>query len=228
MRVLHPVTIREKPVASGTYRYLRGGELLKGEEHFSIHELADGSWFVRIDYDWRVLDGTSQLIEALIDPLASGGRFQRIVAQLHSPAGIAKETMDFHADRVLIGISGVEGERQDLEIALTPSYRVVMLKTTLLGITASRWPGEPGAALPAFGGYRSNDNKALVFDASLSVQRQETVVMAGQPVEARVVELTGEFTQTLWLDGTGIALKRVTGELAAELYNYSHRAETGP
>ena len=227
MRVLHPVTLREKLVASGIYRYLRGGELLKGEEHFSIHELPDGSWFVRIDYDWRVLDGTSQLIEALIDPLASGGRFQRIVAQLHSPAGVAKETMDFHADHVLIGISGLEAERRDLEIPLTPNFQVVMLKTALLGITASRWPGESGMPISAFGGYRSNDDKALVFDAALTALRQETVVVGDQSIDARVVELTGEFTQTLWLDSAGIALKRVMGELVAELYSYSRRAESG-
>lgn len=226
MRVLHPVTQREKLVASGTYRYSRGGDVLKGEEHFTIHELQDSSWFVRIDYDWRALDGTSQLIEALLDPLSSGGRFQRIVAQLYSPSGMTKETFDFHPDHVLLGISEADGARRDIQLPMKPGYQTVLLKSTLLGIAASRWPANNGSPIETFGGYRTDLDRSLVFVGSLTSIGTEDIALNGEVVSTRVVELSGEFTQTLWLAESGIAIKRLSGELAADLHNYSHRAES--
>lgn len=222
MRVLHAVTQRETLVASGVYRYTRVGETLHGEEHFSIHALPDGSWFVRIDYDWRLLDGTSQLIEALLDPRDAGGRFQRVVAQLQSPSGTAKETMDFHPTSVLVGISGVDGTRRDFELAQPEGYAVVLLKTTLVGLAAARWPVGEGVSVPAFCGYRSGDDTALAFPASLVTVGHEDVTIGSSTIHARVVELTGEFTQKLWLDDvTGVVLKRTSGELIVDLANYA-------
>jgi hypothetical protein len=225
MRVLHPISQREKFVASGIYRYTRGGVPAQGNEHFSIHALPDGSWFVRVDYDWRLLDGSSQLIEALVDPLSSGGRFQRIVAQLHSSIGISRESFDFHGDHVLVGIGDVASTRRDIEVPLPPGYAVLMLKTTLAGIAASRWPAPSGQQVKAFGGYRTETGTAMTFDAMMRDLPSETLKAGSETVRTRVVELTGEFPQTLWLDSLGVPVRRVLGETAADLHSYARRPE---
>jgi hypothetical protein len=225
MRMLHPISQREKFVASGIYRYTRGGVPAQGDEHFSIYTLPDSSWFVRVDYDWRLLDGTSQLIEALVDPLNAGGRFQRVVAQLHTPVGISRESFDFHADHVLIGVGDASGNRRDLEVPLPADYAVLMLKTTLAGIAASRWPAPAGQTVKAFGGYRTETGTSLTFDAVMRELPAEALKLGGETVQTRVVGLTGEFPQTLWLDSLGIPIRRVLGETVVDLHSYSRRPE---
>lgn len=225
MRVLHPVSQREKFIASGIYRYTRAGVLAQGDEHFSIHALPDDSWFVRIDYDWRLLDGTSQLIEALVDPLSTDGGLQRVVAQLHSPVGVSRESVDFHADRALIGIVTAGGNRHDIEVPLPAGYGVLMLKTTLAGLGGARWPASAGQIIKAFGGYRTETASAVIFDAALRELTAETLRVGGETIDTRVIELTGEFSQILWLDSLGVPVRRVMGETVVELHNYSRRPE---
>lgn len=225
MRMLHPISQREKFVASGIYRYTRGGVPAQGNEHFSIYALPDDSWFIRVDYDWRLLDGTSQLIEALVDPLASGGRFQRIVAQLYTSVGISRESFDFHADHVLIGIGDESGIRRDVEVSLPVGYAVLMLKTTLAGIAASRWPASAGQTVKSFAGYRTETATSLTVDAVMRQLPAETLRIGSETIETRVIELTGEFHQTLWLDSLGIPVRRVLGETVVDLHDYSRRPE---
>lgn len=225
MRVLHPISQREKFIASGSFRYTRAGVLAQGEEHFSIYALPDDSWFVRVDYDWRLLDGSSQLIEALIDPLSSGGRFQRIVAQLQSPVGIKRESIDFHENHVVIGVGDSEKTRRDIEVPLPAGYAVMMLKTTLAGIAASRWPSASGETVKTFGGYRNETGLALTLDAVMRQLPTETVKIGPDTIQARVVEITGEFSQTFWLDSLGIPIRRVLGETVADLHSYARRPE---
>ena len=225
MRVLHPISQREKFVASGIYRYTRGGVPAQGDEQFSIYALPDDSWFVRVDYDWRLLDGTSQLIEALVDPLNAGGRIQRIIAQLHTSIGITRESFDFHADHVLMGVGDASGIRRDIEVALPANYAVLMLKTTLAGIAASRWPAPAGQTVKAFGGYRTETGASLTFDAAMRERPAEALKVGGETIQARIVELTGEFPQTLWLDSLGIPMRRVMGETVVDLHSYSRRPE---
>lgn len=223
MRVLHPISQREKFIASGIYRYTRGGVLAEGDEHFSIHALPDGSWFVRVDYDWRQLDGSSQLIEALVDPLAAGGSFQRIVAQLHSSVGISRESIDFHADHALIGVTSEDGARRDIEVPLPGGYTVLMLKTTLAGIAASHWPVPAGEKITAFGGYRTESGTTLTFNAVMRELPFETLKIGAETVQTRVIELTGEFPQIIWLDPLGIAVRRVMGETVVDIHNYARK-----
>lgn len=225
MRVLHPISQREKFVASGIYRYTRGGVPAQGDEHFSIYALPDNSWFVRVDYDWRLLDGTSQLIEALVDPLNAGGRFQRIVAQLHTAVGITRESFDFHESHVLIGVGDESGIRHDIEVPLPEDYAVLLLKTTLAGLAAARWPAPAGQTVTAFGGYRTETSTPLTFDAAMRERPAEALKIGSETIQTRVVELTGEFPQTLWLDSLGIPVRRVLGETVADLHSYSRRPE---
>ncbi|MBK9121991.1 MAG: hypothetical protein IPM16_02570 [Chloroflexi bacterium] len=219
MRVLHPVTQREHLVASGVYRYTRSGQQLAGSEHFSIHALPDGSWFVRIDYDWRDLDRTSQLIEALYDPASDGGRIQRVAAQLHAPDGIRRETFDFHARAALVGMSSPTGDRQDVEVALREGYVVLLLKTALVGIQVARWPVADDEPVMAFFGYRTHRGEPLILDSRRMQVGTDQVTIAGRTYEAAVFDVDGEFTQRVWATPQGVVLRRQIGEMDIRVAN---------
>lgn len=217
MRVLHAVTMQEKFVASGTYVYRRDGELLKGSESFSVHEQPDGGQFIRIDYDWRDMDGTSQLVEALTDP-TGGLLYSRIVAQLEASTRTKRETYDFYPDKVLIGITGGGGKRIDLEQTLSIGYIPLFLKTALLGYSLLRWPS--GGTASVFGGYRDDHERALTYDARV-INNGKEVTAHG---EAQSLELFGqEFSQTVLMLPNGIILRRTVGTLTVELTDYAHR-----
>ncbi len=227
MRVLHPVTQRERLVASGVYRYARRGQQLAGAEHFSIHALPDGSWFVRIDYDWRDLDHTSQLIEALYDPTGEGGRLQRMAAQLHMPDGVRRETADFHPRAALVGISSPSGNRRDIEVVLREPYVVLLLKTALVGLQVARWPVADGEPVTAFCGYRTQPGEPLVLESRRMRAGAERVALAGRTYEADVFDVDGEFTQRLWLTPPGIVLRRQIGEMDIRVENLA-LGQNGP
>ena len=66
MRYLHPVQAHESFVASGDYLFAKDGRTLGKTESWTIHELGDGSKFVRVDSDAREEEGKSLLAELLI------------------------------------------------------------------------------------------------------------------------------------------------------------------
>jgi hypothetical protein len=70
MRHIHPVGIQEKFVASGRYHH-------PYVIHWTIHEMPDGAWMIRLDQDGRETDGTSLLVEAWRSPIAEGGKIAR-------------------------------------------------------------------------------------------------------------------------------------------------------
>jgi hypothetical protein len=77
MRYLHPVGPHEVFVGSGTHVTRRDGEPFGPVEHWTIHELPDGAWLMRVDGDGREVDGRSELIEAWRSPDDEGGRIER-------------------------------------------------------------------------------------------------------------------------------------------------------
>jgi|GEM_PF-1755336 len=217
MRVLHAVTLQETFVASGSYVYRRDGEILKGSEQFTIHEQPDGGQFIRIDYDWRDMDGTSQLVEALTDPTGAL-LYSRVVAQLQASSRTKRESYDFHPEKVLIGITGGGGKRVDLEQPLAAGYVPLFLKTALLGMTVLRWPASGTASI--FGGYRDDQERALAYDARIASHGMEDTAYG----QAQVVELFGqEFSQKMLVLPNGIIVRRTVGSLTVELTDYAHR-----
>ena len=217
MRVLHAVTMQETFVASGTYVYRRDGEILKGSEQFTIHEQPDGGQFIRIDYDWREMDGTSQLVEALTDP-TNTLLYSRVVAQLQASSRTKRETYDFYPDKVLIGVTGGGGKRIDLEQSLIPGYVPLFLKTALIGLSVLRWPPDGNASV--FGGYRDDQERALAYDARLASFGTEDTAHG----QAQSVELFGqEFSQKMLVLPNGVIARRSVGSLSLELTDYAHR-----
>lgn len=217
MRVLHAVSMQETFVASGKYVYRRDGELLKGSEEFSIHEQPDGGKFIRIDYDWREMDGTSQLVEALTDA-SNALLFSRVVAQLQASSRTKRETYDFYPDKVLIGITGGGGKRIDLEQLMPTNYVPLFLKTALLGFSVNHWSNNGTATV--FGGYRDDQESALVYEARLTTHGTEETPHG----QAQSLELFGqEFSQKMTVLSNGIIVRRSVGTLNVELVDYAHR-----
>jgi len=209
--------MQETFVASGTYVYRRDGEILKGSEQFTIHEQPDGGQFIRIDYDWREMDGTSQLVEALTDP-SKALLYSRVVAQLQASSRTKRETYDFYPDKVLIGITGGGGKRLDLEQPLTAGYVPLFLKTALIGLTVLHWPADGTASV--FGGYRDDQERTLAYDARLVSHGTEDTTYG----QAQAVELFGqEFSQKMLVLPNGIIARRTVGSLNLELTDYAHR-----
>lgn len=83
MRLLHPVAMQEKFIASGLYHRYEGEIETKATEAWSRHELAEGATLTRIDADWRGVNGVSRLAEVLQD---HQGRVERLTLQLHQAA----------------------------------------------------------------------------------------------------------------------------------------------
>lgn len=79
MRRLHATGPRERFLASGVYEQPDG--LL---EHWSIHEVGQDAWFVRVDRDGRAGGQCSLLQEALRN---GEGFFERVEQQLYGPDG---------------------------------------------------------------------------------------------------------------------------------------------
>jgi hypothetical protein len=77
----------------------------------------------------------------------------------------------------------------------------------------------------AFAGYRTETGTSLTVEAAMRQLPAETLKIGADTVQTRVVELTGEFPQTLWLDSLGIPVKRVLGETVVDLHSYSRRPE---
>jgi hypothetical protein len=197
--------------------YRRDGELLKGSEEFSIHEQPDGGQFIRIDYDWRDMDGTSQLVEALTDP-TGGLLYSRVVAQLQASSRTKRETYDFYPDKVLIGITGGGGKRIDLEQPLSNGYIPLFLKTALLGLSIQRWPSSGTATV--FGGYRDDQERAMAYDARLVSYGIEDTIHG----QAQSLEIFGqEFSQKMVVLANRIIVRRSVGTLTVELTDYAHR-----
>lgn len=69
MRYIHSVGVHEKFVASGEYTH--------HHSQWCIHQLPDGAWMMRVDWDKRRVDGTSVLLEAWRSPIAEGGYVER-------------------------------------------------------------------------------------------------------------------------------------------------------
>lgn len=217
MRVLHAVSQQETFVASGKYIYRRDGEQLKGSETFSIHQQPDGGQFIRIDYDWREMDGTSQLVEALTDP-TGGVLYSRVVAQLQASSRTKRETYDFYPEKVLVGVTGGGGKRVDLEQSMPLGYIPLFLKTALLGFSIQRWPS--GGTATIFGGYRDDQERPLIYDGRLASYGLEDTPHG----QAQSLEFFGqEFSQKMLLLPSGIIVQRTVGTLTVELADYAHR-----
>ncbi len=156
MRQIHPVSFHEKFVASGVYTYLRGMQPTGTLEYWTIHQLPDGSQFVRADQDGRKEDGVSILMEVLHIPDNKGGHIERFDAHFYAE----KEKMMFGTeaqvrcvffdDYVQISTRVENYERESIEMTLPRNYVVGLPVIVTLGFTITGIH-DTKAATPVFG-----------------------------------------------------------------------------
>lgn len=90
MRYLHPVTMREKFLASGVYVLTDPAYLAPIQEEWSIHQLPDRSWFIRIDSQaWQ--PGHSRIMEVLRTSPETGGQFERCDLAIYTGPTVTRE-----------------------------------------------------------------------------------------------------------------------------------------
>ncbi|MCU0496589.1 MAG: hypothetical protein MUF87_04460 [Anaerolineae bacterium] len=90
MRYLHPVTMREKFLASGIYQLTDPTYPAPIQEEWSIHQLPDRSWFIRIDSQ-SFQSGHSRIIEVLRSSPESGGQFERCDLAIYTGQRVIRE-----------------------------------------------------------------------------------------------------------------------------------------
>jgi len=149
VRQLHPVSFREKFVASGVYT-LYAGNLPTGDvEYWSMHEPGEGSCTIRSDRDGRGGTGTNWIFEGLV----VDGRIERFDVQIQGEVTTAAKFM--FADATIEfsqRVNGVVGEL--LEFSLPAQYQISppslaaqwLLVPPLAGQPAQVWTPDMDAA----------------------------------------------------------------------------------
>jgi len=239
LRYLHPVTMKEKFVASGTYVHYKDGVETGSVEHWSIHEQPDGAQFIRVDDDWRKLDGSSVLLEAWRSPLVDGGYVERVDISAFGPkkADVKRIKATFTViDGVLeIGRTIDEQDREQFEMELPDGYILAPESLIFGGYEASHLAVRPGEPMPVLSYLPTFLNASVAFRPTMYYQSarfiaDETLTLGDTTYEARryaqLNPKTGE-TLILWVDKYDVLLRYTAQDEAyhAILTQYSRRPD---
>lgn len=224
MRQLHPVSIKERFVASGVYIWAQSGVILPVREAWTIHELPDQSQIVRVD---REDSGTTLLLEILRD--AAGG-MQRFDGHFYGGPGRnvrqAKATFSFFEDRVQVGrtVDNAVREHDELTLAagtLVHSNAYVLLGSVLVDVVAA------GQAVSVFSFALEDHNLFMPQVDPCRVFRAEADLPAGA---YQMVYRNYDKNTRFWLDKYRTIVKMEAVESDAltvmTLNSYSRRPET--
>lgn len=123
MRELNPITPHERLIARGAYTAHQitptGEEEALGiVEHWSIHQQPDGAQLIRVDHDFPPRQTAFHLVQAWISPDGNLERLDILRQSYHTPTDKARVTYALYADRVEIGYTLGNTERQYAEVPL--------------------------------------------------------------------------------------------------------------
>lgn len=230
MRYLHPVGAHEVFVGSGTYVTRQGGVVTGAPEHWTIHELPDGAWFIRVDRDGREVDGRSELIEAWRSPIDEGGQIERFDVVASNKVGDvprrAQVTYSRMGEQVSVGRSLDSDERVFDEVDIPLGVGVQPGAYVFIGALLA---GDVSSVL-----WRYGIDRGYVADVgTVSVVRGESVSLhiSGREHEALLYDggwllnlggVSGNVVR-YWVDSHGIMLQCAVGELVVTLERYSFR-----
>lgn len=235
MRRLHPVSLREKFIASGTYHFYDSSDvLLPYAEHWSVHEVGEGAEFIRVDHDGRAHNGSSILIEALRSPDGRVVRFDlRAYGGEDDAVKLARASYiagDFsvQVQRFLDNAPGMQREEK-------PPYAHSLLIPSACFLLASGRYQEAlrGEKMPVFLSHNIHLLDDTAFDVkyhmynNLTVKAQEIIISGGKDYLATRLEYEDSAARQYveWFNQQGVMLKAV-GEVGirAELVRYSGKA----
>jgi hypothetical protein len=242
MRYLHPVGPHEAFVASGSYHYYADDEATGLVEHWTIHELPDGAWFIRVDKDGRDFDGRSEWIEAWRGPVAEGGRIERFdVVYSGVMADVPRRvratyTMD---DTTLVqGRSFDDQARLQDEIALPQPYAVQPGSYLFFGmLLPTMVENAPYPVVMRYGVHEDMEQSflAVVTYPTVTFEGEETLIISGRERAARRYIAAASNPEakpgprvdwhTYWIDENNIFLRHTGPGFRVELERYAHRPE---
>ena len=233
MRYLHAVAPHERFVAQGTYRYTGDSGLGGLVEHWTIHELPDGAWFMRVDKDGRDTNGGSQLIEAWRNADEVIERFDVVIyggpgeAVKQARATYTVEDQQLHVGRTLDGESRTQ-ETLDLPDAyvLQPGGYIffgmilpqLVLQAPLAMVARFSITSPPQDTLRA----------ALTYPP-IAHDRDEAEVEVDGKTRMAQVYMAGERAadeadwHRYYVDKHGVLLRHTSASLQVQLERYAHR-----
>jgi hypothetical protein len=251
MRHIHPVGMQEKFVASGVYTHYRDGKLVGLVEKWSIHELPDHSYLVRVDWDGRndEFHRDSMLFEALYEPGSMGEKLNRLEVHAYGAGAAAYKTLvvnvnvikasyTFFDDHILVSRE-LDGKSPIIEEYDWSESLVVRPAGSrlLMGFAIARYAAQPNTKIETFffePHYKDETAFQGYFcDEIVRFVAEEEFVVAGKTVTAKKVEwLTPDEDlkpeAIVWLDKCNVLLRHKTlwfdGD--AVLTQYAHRPES--
>jgi hypothetical protein len=243
MRQIHPVSFHEKFVASGVYEYYFDDRPTGSIERWSIHELPDGAQLVRVDQRWASGSPKEILIEAWRSPLEEvGGRIERLdISALGRDGNKGKATYMFESDRVQVGYTVDDKQRQQSEISRPPNCVPSVNSTLFLGFLLANVAKANGECIPicSCNPFLSYDVKIEEFGAAFRELGVITIAGKSRPAwrcqrvhpcalvsEDRVIDW--EVLPSVWLDEYSIVLTtEYPGQdgIVALLTQYARRPE---
>lgn len=215
MRRLHATGPRERFVASGTYQQPDG--LL---EHWSIHDVGHGAWFVRVDRDGRAAGRCSLLQEALRN---AEGFFERVDQQLHGPDGrpVSRLRCTRHARSAELSLVDQSG-RHETGIDLDPDFLIVPPGSLLSGMALAKAAQmtQPVSLLRVV--QAGEQLLWRLCSATVECPASASVAVDGRPLPARACGWSSS-AERVWLDRHDVALRLDDGNRCIRLSRYARR-----
>ncbi|GAB4346901.1 MAG: hypothetical protein Kow00117_23620 [Phototrophicales bacterium] len=231
MRYIHPVGGHEKFVASGIYHHQYDGVDTGTTESWSIHELPDGAWMIRVDEDYRAQDGSSVLIEGWRSPLTEGGQLLRVdihaFSGKHDDIKQVRATYTVDEDVLQIGREINNGEREWYTLQLPAGYILSPECLIFAGFEVDELATRQDKRASVIGYFPTFISdyafKPVVYQPVARFIGDEQLTLGNKTYQARHFEQTESLH--LWVDQHTILLKYEAGDAShgAVLHQYAHR-----
>ncbi len=232
MRYLHPVQAHEKFVASGAYIFAKDGKALSKTESWTIHELGDGSKFVRLDSDARAEEGKSLLAELLLGRDDKVVRFDLRYENDQFQGGIRKLSATYNLeDNIMqVGYSMNGAARAYLEREIAPATVLDMPFLIMRGRTLEALSGykeKPATVfVPMFEHAQLFPGVSRVVASPVERLGCERIALGKRGIMARRFRYVDKAV-SYWVDEQGIVIKRINAykqhEFSARVSNYARR-----
>ncbi len=232
MRYLHPVQAHESFVASGDYLFAKDGRTLGKTESWTIHELGDGSKFVRVDSDAREEEGKSLLAELLISRDGEVIRFDLRYENDQFEGGIRTLSATYSlVDQVMqVGYRMNGALRSYLEREIAPEVLLdipllVMRGRTLFAL--SECGGKPVSVfVPMFEHAQLFPGVTRIVQSPVACLGPDRLALGKHEIltqRFRYVDKAASY----WVDEQGIVIKRINAfkqhEFSVTVSNYARR-----
>lgn len=188
VRYIHSVAPHESFVASGTYVFYENDIPSGLVEHWSIHELPDGAWFMRVDRDGRTFDGRSELIEAWRNPQGVIERFDLFAfgAPTDSIKHVEASYMLTDDQKIMVGRRFNHGERHQMEMMLPPQHSLQPGGYIFFGLILPQIAATPPFNLVSR--YSFHEDPAVAF--SVGVAQAVVTAVPPEPINVSGQEIT--------------------------------------